>query len=188
MFGIRKHSGNMACFHQHTNMGNLPNHSEKKTQLAWLAVGYTHWAGRDAFGGWCSKLDNAMSNKLTKNFTRTEFTCRCGCGLCNPDPVFMAMLQKAREISGIPYTIISGCRCTKHNQKVEGKPKSDHLPDKVTGLCRGADIRAASDRQRFLIIKGLIEAGFKRIGINLDKGFIHAGHNPDNPQNVLFRY
>lgn len=120
-----------------------------------------------------------------KNFKLAEFDCPSETGSgADMDATFLEMLDRARDISGIPYKITSGVRRKAHNESVGGKPNSSHL--------RGyaADIAAADSRSRFLILQGLLGAGFKRIGIAGDgKGnFIHVDNDPSKPDRVLFLY
>lgn len=123
----------------------------------------------------------ANMGDLTKNFDRAEFACKCGCGFDAIDTVFAKDLQLAREISNVSYKITSGCRCERHNAIEGGKRNSDHL----TG--QAADIAVEADTLRFRILKGLILAGFERIGIG--KTFIHVGSKDSkNPQEVAWMY
>jgi hypothetical protein len=58
---------------------------------------------------------------LTKDFSVSEFACKCGCGLKYPSPALSSLLQKIRDRTGQPVTIESGWRCTKRNQAVGSK-------------------------------------------------------------------
>jgi uncharacterized protein YcbK (DUF882 family) len=98
-------------------------------------------------------------------FEPSEFTCKCGCGKAIMDPVFLTMLEKAREIADTPFHITSGYRCPKHNSDV-GSTSSNHTSGKAS------DITAESGPVRGKILKGLYKAGFDRVGIGKD--FIHA--------------
>lgn len=126
--------------------------------------------------------------KLSKNFTRAEFACKCGCGLDKIDPLLIDLLQKARDIHGMSMTITSGCRCKTHNKKVGGMPDSAHLPSPKDGLCKAADIACSSGYQMFSQVVALLNAGFKRIGINFQKNFVHVDVDETKPQNVIFKY
>jgi len=64
---------------------------------------------------------------ITKNFSRKEFACKCGCGFDDIDHRIVHRLQVVRDILKVPITINSGCRCLKHNYNVGGKPASLHL-------------------------------------------------------------
>jgi len=97
-------------------------------------------------------------------FTDEEFKCPC-CGQNWVDKEFKESLNIARGISQTPYKINSGCRCKEHNKAVGGTSTSSHLE----GIA--VDIKCNS-ATRLKILKGLITAGFKRIGIA--KTFIHV--------------
>ena len=53
---------------------------------------------------------------LTKNFSVSEYACKCGCGLKYPAPALFRTLQEIRDWLERPVTIVSGWRCTKHNK------------------------------------------------------------------------
>ena len=93
---------------------------------------------------------------------------------------FLDRLDKARSLSCTPYKINSGYRTREHNKKVGGVINSSH----TIGLA--ADISAGSSVQRFAILKGLIDAGFTRIGIG--KTFIHVDLDTGKAQNVIWDY
>jgi hypothetical protein len=90
----------------------------------------------------------------------------------------LTMLDNARTMADMPFIITSGVRTMEENRKVGGVNSSAHL------LGLACDIKCENDTQAFLIIKGAVVAGFKRIGIG--KGHIHLDIDSDKPQNVLF--
>lgn len=96
------------------------------------------------------------------------------------EPILLDMLLVARIESDIPYVLVSGYRTPEYNQKVGGKPNSAHLRKLAV------DISAITGEQKFKIIKGLIVAGFTRIGVH--KTFIHADCDPSLPQEVIWLY
>jgi len=114
------------------------------------------------------------------NFREEEFTCKCGCGFNNVKDTFLWKLQRARTEAQIPFVVVSGCRCAKHNKEVGGAKDSDHL------MGEAADIRVVNSYERWKVIFAGYEAGFRRIGVA--KGFIHLGDNWTNPQQVLWVY
>ncbi len=120
--------------------------------------------------------------QLSKNFTSEEFACQCGCGYDTPNPELIRMLQVARDIYGKPMIISSGCRCIKHNRNVGGTANSAHIPGKA------ADILTPTGADRYSIIKALIQAGFKRLGINFNKKFIHVDIDHSKPHPTIFSY
>ena len=93
---------------------------------------------------------------------------------------FMAMLQKARKLAGLPFTIMSGFRCHDHNTMVGGVPDSAHM----SGLA--ADIRARNSLERHSILTAIYAAGFQRIGIYKDRGFIHVDTDTRKAQGVTW--
>jgi zinc D-Ala-D-Ala carboxypeptidase len=80
---------------------------------------------------------------------------------------FMAMLDKARELAGIPFVITSAYRCKAYDAKFGSN--GNH------SVGWAADIRADS-LSRLPIIKALLSAGFERIGIG--QSFIHCDAVP----------
>ena len=65
--------------------------------------------------------------KITENFSREEFVCKCGCGLMAINPAIVQRLQVIRDIVGKPISILSGYRCKKHNEEVGGAKESQHM-------------------------------------------------------------
>jgi len=78
---------------------------------------------------------------------------------------FVLRLDKARMIADVPFKINSGYRCPKHNLAV-GSTSENHTSG------HAADIGCTAGTERIYILRGLIMAGFKRIGIRKD--FIHV--------------
>lgn len=101
---------------------------------------------------------------MTEKILISELRCPC-CGEVIIDDAFLARLRLAREIAGVPFVINSGFRCASHNKEV-GSTSLNHVEGKA------ADIRVIDGPTRGKILRGLYEAGFKRIGIT--KTFIHA--------------
>ena len=102
------------------------------------------------------------------------------------DADFLAMLDDARGIAGIPFTITSGVRTPSWNARVGGVQPS--LKSKGSSHLFGyaADIAAPSSRQKYVIVKSLIQAGFTRIGIG--NTFIHVDNDPDKDPDVIWTY
>lgn len=103
---------------------------------------------------------------------RSEFACKCGCGKVVVESITFAMFCNAREIAGVPFIINSGYRCPAHNKAV-GSTSANHTSG------RAADIKATDGPTRGKILKGLYLAGFRRIGIDFKRGFIHADSMDD---------
>ena len=99
---------------------------------------------------------------LTKNFTRKEFQCPCGCTQQSVDTELAEKLQTIRDKVGRELKVTSGYRCLIHNasKAVGGSPSSKH--------CYGmaADWRAMN-RSINPVALGILAqaAGFGGIGI-----------------------
>ena len=112
------------------------------------------------------------------NFKPDEFNCKCGKNKMDRD--FVNKLNEARIISDIPYVITSGFRCKRHNKAVGGTFTSSHMK----GLA--VDISAKNSRQKFLIVKGLMQAGFTRIGIG--ENFVHVDDDKEKDKKIIWSY
>lgn len=96
------------------------------------------------------------------------------------DKEFLFKLDRAREVAQIPFKINSAYRTPEHNAKIGGKPNSSHLK----GLA--VDISVTNSRQRFIVLKALIEVGFNRIGVA--NTFIHVDDSKDKSPEVVWVY
>lgn len=63
---------------------------------------------------------------MTKNFTKEELECKCGCGKLPKDD-FIHELQLLRNYFGKPMVVTSGARCERYNKKINGAPGSAHI-------------------------------------------------------------
>ena len=102
--------------------------------------------------------------KLTKNFNKSEFECKCGCEM--PEDVMFeiqklaAQLQTIRDFIRKPVKLTNAYRCPKHNKAVGGVSNSQHI------LGKAADIQ----------IKDLdTEEVYKTIGNLTEQGHILQG-------------
>lgn len=118
---------------------------------------------------------------LTKNFSRKEFACKCGCGFDDISLALVERLQVIRHLFGKPLIISSGCRCESHNASQGGSRSSSHL----NGMA--ADILCAGLHARFELLKLLLDK-FARIGLHSQ--FIHADVEspPFKKNNVVWLY
>jgi uncharacterized protein YcbK (DUF882 family) len=71
---------------------------------------------------------------MTMDFSRVEFTCKCGCGLDTIDFMLIMKLQTFRSRIGKRTTIASGARCRQHNINVKGSKDSQHLHSKAADI------------------------------------------------------
>lgn len=116
---------------------------------------------------------------LSKNFSRREFACPCGCGFDQIHIELVKRLQKIREKHG-PLVINSGCRCERHNGRIGGAPESSHLAGWAV------DLRCLGSFSRFVLIRVLLKEGFQRIGVG--GNFLHVDADPEKPQTVMWLY
>lgn len=117
---------------------------------------------------------------LTKNFSKTEFRCKCGCSQDSIDSDLVIILQAVRESVGSAIVISSGVRCDNYNAEVNGVPESSHV------FGTAVDIVCESSKLRFAIIAASVAAGIKRIGI-ADR-FIHLDTSLNKNQLVMWTY
>ena len=93
---------------------------------------------------------------------------------------FLNKLAQARKIAAVVFKITSGYRSPAHNAKVGGVKGSSHTNG------HAVDIYAPTSTQKYLIINGLLQAGFNRIGIA--KNFIHVDDDPSKSEDVIWTY
>ena len=96
------------------------------------------------------------------------------------DMSFLRRLDTARGIAGIPFKINSGYRTSAHNTLVGGRVGSSHKK----GLA--VDIGYTGSRERYIILKALMEVGITRYGIA--KTFIHCDVDNNKDQDVIWLY
>ena len=103
---------------------------------------------------------------ISKNFDRSEFACKCGCGQDTVDVELVDVLQRLRDHVNKPIGISSANRCPSHNISVGGSPKSQHLVSKAADLqLSGLDPEEVAD---------LLEQWFpSKYGIGRYNSFTH---------------
>jgi uncharacterized protein YcbK (DUF882 family) len=125
-----------------------------------------------------------MQELLTPNFTRDEFE-EEGYDV-RIDNIIPHICQTIRNKIDAPLYITSGVRSPETNARVGGSQNSSHLKGLAVDISTnnvGAEI---SNRNRFIIIKTLIDLGVDRIGIA--KTFIHFDVDEEKTQNVIWTY
>ena len=125
-----------------------------------------------------------MPELLTSNFYREEFE-EEGYDV-RIDNIIPHICQAIRNKIDAPLYITSGVRSPETNARVGGSPNSSHLKGLAVDISTnnvGAEI---SNRNRFIIIKTLIDLGVDRIGIA--KTFIHFDVDEEKTQNVIWTY
>jgi uncharacterized protein YcbK (DUF882 family) len=101
------------------------------------------------------------------------------------DKEFLAMIDEARHLAGVPFKINSGYRTQAHHNNLE---KKGYKTAKNSAHLRGfaADIHAPDSRTRYAILQALIKVGFNRIGVA--NTFIHVDNDPSLPEEVIWTY
>ena len=74
------------------------------------------------------------SKYVSRDFLRSEFACRCGCGFDTVDVQTIEIVQAVRDHFGVPFDINSGCRCPDHNRAVGGATNSQHLKGRAADI------------------------------------------------------
>lgn len=106
---------------------------------------------------------------LSRNFSRSEFACKC-CGRVEVDPRLVKALQELRDQAGAPITVRSGYRCPKHNEKVGGARKSQHMAGRAADIVIG-DLSVAEMYRAAERIEAFAAGG---IGLYPESGFVHV--------------
>ena len=121
-----------------------------------------------------------------KYFSLAEFDCPSlpNSGV-NMDRDFLAKLDIAREYAGISFKITSGYRTKEYNQSLQDR---GYKASKNSAHTKGhaADIACSSGKDRCIIIKALLDAGFNRIGVA--NSFIHVDNDPSKVSDVIWTY
>ena len=109
---------------------------------------------------------------ISKNFSRSEFACKCGCGFATVDVELIEVLERIRQEFKKPITINSGCRCEAHNKSIGGADGSKHK------LGIAADI-VISGYSPFAIYQTLNKIYSDKYGIGKYKTFTHIDVRPN---------
>lgn len=125
--------------------------------------------------------------EIANYFEPYEFACKCDCGEDSVEDELLRKLNLARYYYGHPMFVNSGCRCEKHNKKEGGSPTSSHIT-KPGKKCKATDLQCEGSRARHLMLDALFWAGFQRIGVNDQAGFIHVDVDKSKDQKVFWIY
>jgi uncharacterized protein YcbK (DUF882 family) len=115
---------------------------------------------------------------LSANFSRSEFACKCGCGLNTVDAELLTICQAISDhFDNAKVTIDSGNRCKKHNATIVGSAKhSWHIKS------RAADVVVAGISPR-LVAEAAAQYGAS--GIKTYSGWTHIDTRNGPPWRVM---
>jgi uncharacterized protein YcbK (DUF882 family) len=97
--------------------------------------------------------------KLTSNFSKAEFECKCGCEM--PKEVLLNIQKLANQLQilrnkvGVSIKINSAYRCLKHNKSIGGVSNSQHVLGKASDVV----ISGFKPSKTFDLISELINEG-----------------------------
>ena len=110
--------------------------------------------------------------KISENFSRSEFECRCGCEKDTVDVELILALELVRSKFKRPILITSGARCKEHNTLVGGVGKSQHLE------CKAADF-IVKDTSPTEVYEKLLNLFPGKYGIGNYRRWTHLDVRPD---------
>ena len=112
-------------------------------------------------------------------FDEDEFRrCNPPCSLQDMDQGFINKLDAARDDAGIPMIPLSAYRSAAHEHARGRSGTGDHPKRK------GADIKALTPQEKYLIVAAALKNGITRIGIY--ETFVHLGDGEGNSPNVIW--
>jgi uncharacterized protein YcbK (DUF882 family) len=111
----------------------------------------------------------------SKNFKRSEFACKCGCGFDVVDAELLNLLEFVREsiYCNTPMNISSGNRCPKHNLKEKGEVGSKHLEAEAVDVHNDFKTPEYVLKQFNKLFPDKYGFGIYDWGVHID---IHPGH------------
>lgn len=110
--------------------------------------------------------------QLSEHFSRSEFSCGCGCGYSWVHPELIRKLERMREyLCNKPLIIVSGCRCEEYNSSL---PHLEDHQEQNCPHCRGmaADISLQGHSSMFDLAFMAVNAEFN--GIEIHDAYIHV--------------
>lgn len=105
---------------------------------------------------------------ISKNFSRWEYSCNCGCGFDTVDVELNHVMQKhVRDYYNKPVTVTGGNRCFPYNLTTPGASKtSEHVEAKANDFT----VEGVSPRAVYIHLDSLFP---KKFGIGLYEDRVH---------------
>ncbi len=121
---------------------------------------------------------------VMKYFTEREWGCKCGCEE-QPQDAIKELADFVRHDWGKPLCIASGKRCSAHNKKIGGAPKSAHVEGLAVDL-RPFDMDQLTEFQEFCI-KHLEQWQCRMEDPNVTTQWVHLDLYPVGPSGRVFK-
>ena len=71
---------------------------------------------------------------ISEHFSRSEHSCKCGCGFDTVDVELNTLLEHIRNYYNKPVTITGPNRCAAHNAAIGGARRSLHMEGKAADI------------------------------------------------------
>lgn len=108
---------------------------------------------------------------LSANFSKSEFSCHCGCGADSVSSELVNCLQLLRDDLNEPIHVLSGVRCEFHNHKVGGTRHSQH----ILGNAADIYINGITPAKLYQYLDGNDDKfGIGGLGLYIEQGFVHV--------------
>jgi uncharacterized protein YcbK (DUF882 family) len=121
---------------------------------------------------------------LTKDFNRSEYACKCGCGFDAISPNLTHIVQKIRDALGAPIHINSGCRCEERNKAAGGVPNSTHLKGVAADLWSRRGSQGLFEVIKTLHAQGKIK-NLRYCKRYIAKNFVHIDCGPVRKRGIF---
>ena len=119
--------------------------------------------------------------KSSRYFAPAEFVkCTPSCTIDQMDEGFLALMDRVRELAGIPLVVSCAYRSKSWELQHGRSGSSAHCKGKAM------DIRCNTSQNRYRIVNAALKCGIRRIGIG--QTFIHLDNDTSLPQNVIWDY
>ena len=105
-----------------------------------------------------------------KYFKKSEWACKCGCGLDNVNHTLVTVAERTRKYFNAPITISSGLRCPTRNAQAGGVSNSRHLTGKAMDFC----VRGKSAAQVLAYVQKQPEI---RYAYAINESYVHMDVN-----------
>ena len=105
-----------------------------------------------------------------KYFKKSEWSCKCGCGLDNVNHTLVTVAERTRKYFNAPIIISSGLRCPTRNAQAGGVSNSRHLTGKAMDFC----VRGKSAAQILAYVQKQPEI---RYAYAINESYVHMDVN-----------